>query len=120
MLTPKRRRKMHYHASSLHDRTVLAALPIRKPSQRIMKQYHARVDADGVVEESSRNGMELSDPRNETRTRFQDIIATNLNTRRAIRDLVLPALAALADDVEALRRDLLAATESSRQPPPGA
>ncbi len=107
-----RRRKMHYHASSLHDGTVIAAIPIRKPAPRILKRDGFRIDADGVATEFTRNGRELSDWNNETRFRFQNIIATNLNTRRAIRSLVLPELAALHEEVANLRAEIADVSEA--------
>lgn len=107
-----RRRKMHYHASSLHDGTVFAAHPIRKPAPRILKRDGFRIDADGVATEFTRNGQELSDWNNETRFRFQNIIAINLNTRRAIRELVLPQIAAIADEISALRAEVSALREA--------
>lgn len=107
-----RRRKMHYYASSLHDGTVIAAFPIRKPAARILKRDGFRIDADGVATEFTRNGRELSDCRNETRCRFQNIVATSLNTRRAIRDLILPELAALHEEVANLRAEIADLSEA--------
>ena len=48
---------MHYLASTLHDGTVLAAYPIRKPSKRAFKEDHLRVDADGVTIEHAGAGL---------------------------------------------------------------
>lgn len=102
----QRRRKLHYTASTLHDGTILAAYPIRKPTPHVIKRDRLRIDEDGVAVVFARAGQELSDVHNETRTRFQDIIATNLNTRRAIRELVLQPLAELRREVEMLRAEL--------------
>jgi len=93
---------MHFSVSALHDGTVLSAYPIRKPSKQALRQPDYRIDAEGVARESRGAGRELSDVDNETRFRFQNIIATNLNTRRAIRSLVLPALAELLTEVRAI------------------
>jgi hypothetical protein len=101
-----RRRPMTYRVSTLHDGTILAACPERKPARRIMKRDHCRIDADGVLSDISRNGKELRDWHYEGRFRFQDIIANRLNARRAIRELVLPELAALRAALTALRSDL--------------
>jgi hypothetical protein len=38
--------------------------------------------------------------------RFQDIIANRLNTRRAVRELVLPPMAKMQDDIDALRGEV--------------
>jgi len=101
-----RRRPMHYLATMLHDGTVLAAYPIRRPSRQTFKQDKLRVDPDGVTIEYAESGSQLRDVHNDTRTRFQDLIAANLNTRRAIRAMVLPALANLQSEVRALRAQL--------------
>ena len=84
----ERLRPMHFSVHRLHDGTVLAAYPIRKPSKQELKRDHVRIDPDGVAREFADGGRNLSDVHNETRTRFQDIIAANMNTRRAIRELV--------------------------------
>lgn len=101
-----RKRAQHYSVSSLHDGTVLAAYPMRKPAPRIMKRDGLRADADGVTRELARAGRELSDSTYEGRFRFQDIIANRLNTRRAIRELVIAPLAELHAEVTALRAEI--------------
>lgn len=101
-----RRKPMHYSASSLFDGTVLAAYPVRKPAPKVIKRDNLRIDDEGVCVEWLRSGKELSDVNNDTRTRFQDIIATSLNTRRALREIVLPELAALREEVAAVRSHL--------------
>lgn len=102
----ERRRPMHYHAHTLHDGTVLAAYPVRKPMPKTIKRDNLKIDDDGVCQEWSDSGKQLSDVRNETRTRFQDIIAVNLNTRRAIREIARPHLAALQQEMKALHDQL--------------
>ena len=97
---------MHFYTHVLHDGTVLAAFPIRKPSKRGFHPGRVRNDPDGVACEYADGGKNLSDVHNDTRTRFQDIIATNLNTRRAIRDLVLPCLAEALERVQRLQGQL--------------
>jgi len=101
-----RRRLKHYTVASLYDGTVLAAYPFRKPSPRIMKRDGMRVDADGVVSETARSGWELSDTRNETRFRFQDILANRLNARRAVRELATEPIEALHRDIAELRTEV--------------
>jgi hypothetical protein len=97
---------MHYTVSSLHDGTVLSAYPIRKPVPKTMKRERLRIDEDGVCHEYARAGKELRDVCNESRMRFQNIIATRLNTRRAIREMVVPHLVKLQADVEEMCRRL--------------
>jgi hypothetical protein len=97
---------MCYYASSLLDGTVIAAFPIRKPPRRIMKRDHLRVDAVGICNESLQPGKELANANYEERFRFQNILAISLNTRRAIREIVLPELAALHEEIAAVRSQL--------------
>ena len=124
----ERRRPMYFTVHRLHDGTVLVARPIRKPSKQELTQTNLRIDPDGVAREFAGSGRELSDVNNDTRTRFQEIIATNLNTRRAIRDLLLPQLAETLEEVQSLhaRLDRLEAlltvhgqsAAASGEPPP--
>lgn len=102
----ERRRPMHYLASDLFDGTVLAAFPIRKPHPRSLKRDGTRIDPDGVADGSSRGGKHLGDPQYDDRTRFQDIIANRLNTRRSIRELVVPPMAKLQEEVTSLRAEV--------------
>ena len=101
-----RLRKLHYSARTLHDGTILAAFPMRKPSPHVIRRDHLRIDDDGVAKVFSGAGQELSDIENETRMRFQDIIANRLNTRRAIRDLLLPPIIGLQTEVAELRGEI--------------
>jgi hypothetical protein len=80
--------------------------PIRKPTPHIIKRDRLSIDRDGVCQEYAGAGRELSDVHNETRMRFLDIIATRLNTRRAPREIVLPALLKLQTDVDELHNRL--------------
>lgn len=110
-----RRRPMYYSASSLHDGTLIAACPMRRPAPRLLKERGKTIDADGVMEESSRNGKELSDSRNEGRFRFQEVITNRLNTRRAIRELLLKPLADLQSEVAVLQAEVAHLTEVLEQ-----
>ena len=98
-----RLRPIHYCAITLHDGTVTAAFPIRKPRAKCDRR---RPDADGVVAGFAESGSNLHDVNYEGRARFQDIMAANLNTRRAIRALVLPHLLELHDEMRILREQL--------------
>ena len=102
----KRCRPIHFSTIDLYDGTVLAAYPIRKPHLKMLKRDGIRIDPDGVADGGSQDGRHLGNPRHDDRTRFQDIIATRLNTRRAIRELVLPPMAKMQDDIDALRAEV--------------
>lgn len=95
----QRRRPMHYTAICLHDGTVLSAFPIRKPIPKTIKQEKLKIDEDGVCRGHSTAGEHISDVNNDNRTRFQDIIATRINTRRTIREIVLPAIHELKQEL---------------------
>ena len=103
----ERRRTVHYTVFMLRDGTVTSAMPVRKPAARTLKRDRIRVDPDGVITEYGSSGIQYSTtcPLGE-RPRFLDIFAVNLNTRRAIRALVLPELAGLREEVRALRSQL--------------
>lgn len=102
----QRRKPMHYWASALYDGTVLAAFPVRKPTPKRIKQDNLRIDEDGVCQGWLSAGKQLADGRDENRFRFQNILATSLNTRRALREIVLPHLMALQAEVAAMRTHL--------------
>ena len=102
----QRRRPMHYSVIGLYDGTVKSAYPVRKPIPKIIKRDKIQIDEDGVCSEWMGAGKELSDVYNETRTRFQDIIATRLNTRRAIREMILPCLFKLQKDMDEVGKKL--------------
>ena len=102
----KPRRPIYYSVMCLWDGTVLSAYPVRKPMPKTLKQNHMRIDDDGVCREFGENGAELSDVHNQTRTRFQDILANSLNTRRAIRAVLVPRLEALETEFKTLQTQL--------------
>lgn len=89
----------------LRDGTNTSAPPIRKPSARSFEGSQ-RPDPDGIVVEYASNGREFTDVDNEERTRSLDIIATNLNTRRALRELVQPSLAETAVALRSMQEQL--------------
>lgn len=97
-----RRRPTYYMAITLHDGTVTAAIPIRKPSKQAMKQEGRRIDPDGIARGHASSGYQYGNVDDPERFRFLDIFATNLNTRRALRDLVLPGMAEVLKELKRL------------------
>ena len=85
-----------------------SALPMRKPAKRIMKHDHMKLDADNVCKEHVSSGKELLMLPVEKRVRFLDIIATSLNTRRALRQIVLPRLAAIEGQLASIHAAITA------------
>jgi hypothetical protein len=102
----QKRRPTYYSTICLHDGAVIAVYPVRKPIPKTIKRDKLRIDEDGVCHEIVEAGKELSDVHNEVRMRFQDIIATRLNTRRAIREIVCPLLLKLQKDIDDVRNQL--------------
>lgn len=97
---------MHYTVHSLHDGTVLAGYPVRKPIPKMIKNNRLTIDQDGVCREWADSGNELFDKCNENRMRFQGIVATRLNTRRAIRELVFPKVQELQNQMNVLHEKI--------------
>ena len=102
----KPRRPTYYTVSCLRDGTVVAAFPVRKPAPKILKRDKLRIDADNVCREYVRSGSEIGNAMYEGRIRFQDIISNMLNTRRAIREIVLPRLGDMETNLAALQSQL--------------
>ena len=102
----QKRRPMHYNAFSLYDGTVLASYPIRKPTPKAIKYDKLRIDEDGVSKEWLETGKEFFDRNNSIRTRFQDIVSIRLNTRRTIREIVLPELVGLREELQVLQNQM--------------
>ena len=100
------RKSLHYDASSLFDGTVLAAYPVRKPTPHVMIRDNLRIDVEGVCREWMTAGKKYSDYRLENRFRFMDIMANRLNVRRAIREIALPELVAVREEIAALGAQL--------------
>ena len=112
----QRRKPVYYAVTGLNDGTVMAAYPVRKPAARIMKRDGQKLDADNVCREFMGNyvgAFKLDDP---GRLRFFDIFANRLNARRAMRELILPEIQAVREEIAALRDEIrhLAATLSER------
>jgi len=101
-----RRRPTYYLAITLNDGTVMAARPIRKPSRSSTDRSGPSIDPDGVAEWVTTAGKELSDVNNPNRFRFLDLLASNLNTRDALRTLVLPAIESLRKEISELRVEI--------------
>ena len=89
-----RKRPTYYEATCLRDGTILSAAPARKPAARILKRDKRSIDLDNIIELWRTSGSEYRYG-DERRLRFFDIITNSLNTRRNLRDLVLPALCSI-------------------------
>ncbi|GMV26801.1 MAG: hypothetical protein AMXMBFR58_28320 [Phycisphaerae bacterium] len=78
-----------------------------------MRESHHPPDEEGVTRSFQSDPRSLSS-NDERRFRFQDIVSVNLNTRRALREIVMPEIAAQREEIAALREAL----KQSFTPPP--
>lgn len=105
MRRPKRR-PVHYVTFVLHDGTVVSARPDRKPTPKTLRAEGLRIDEDGIYREWMEGAREFSDLPLETRIRLQSVIANRLNTRRVVREMIVPHLTKLQADMDAIRGQL--------------
>ena len=103
----QKRRLVYYRELSLYDGTILAVWPSRKPLPKTMKFENIKIDEDGVCDKGRYDaGKDISDSYNKNRFRFMDILANRLNTRRAMREIIIPHLSKLENEVESLHQKL--------------
>ncbi|QDT05333.1 hypothetical protein K227x_37330 [Rubripirellula lacrimiformis] len=101
-----RRRMVHWVTFGFNDGSVIACAPERKLSSKRIKEERIYVCPDGVQREYMHKPNELCTWSLEQRIRSCDILSNRLNTRRAIRELVLPEIAALADTLQRIEKRL--------------
>lgn len=77
------------------DGSVFGCGPERKPATRRIKEEGIRIDEDGVFREYLYSADGMRSWTAEQREKASTILANRLNTRRAIRELVVPELAEL-------------------------
>ena len=87
-----RRRDVYSVAFVFPDGSAFACAPQRKPSSKRLKDDDAYVDEDFVFREQRYGPDEWVSWPVDHRRELGQIMAIRLNTRRAIRDLVLPEL----------------------------
>jgi hypothetical protein len=100
-----RRRSVYFRTFCLQDGVVITAYPDRKPLAKSLKQDRQAIDKDNVCHEdflSTKEFMEIG----ANRGRFQDVLSNALNTRRNLRELILPELAEIKAELVALRTEL--------------
>lgn len=101
-----RRRMVCSFTFGFHDGSVIAVGPNRKPSDRKLKEDGLYLDEDGVFHENYYSPTSWQSWEIDERRRVTGILANRLNTRRAIRELVLPELNTLHESIESLREQL--------------
>ncbi|QDV55474.1 hypothetical protein [Rosistilla oblonga] len=101
-----RRRMVYSTTAGFYDGSVIACGPERKPSAKRMKEDGIFIDDDGVFKESHYSASYWKTWDVEQRVKAVTILANRLNTRRAIRELVLPEIAAIAATLDRIERRL--------------
>ncbi|QDV24167.1 hypothetical protein [Aureliella helgolandensis] len=78
-----------------HDGSVIACGPKRKPTAKPIKDRGIHIDPDGVCDETFYSPTYWHDWDVVQRDKAVTILANRINTRRSIRELVLPELQAI-------------------------
>jgi len=103
----RKRRPFHFTSFSLPGGVSYAASPIRKPyTRKGKKALFTQDDPDLVSQEFESSLDEYEAYPAEAKQRFLPVLANRINTRRALRELVLPEIAALADTLQRIERRL--------------
>jgi len=102
----QKQKPMHYFTICLYDGTVIGCHPARKPTPKKIKQDNISLDEDGAFSTWLDSGKDLSDVHNQNRFRFHDIISNRLNTRRAIREIVMPEIIKIQVEIDAIHKQL--------------
>lgn len=106
MARKPRHRPVHYTTFAFPDGAVTSCTPGRKPLPKRIKQDGLHIDADFVCKEYLSVPGEFCGWSDEQRVRFSDLMANRMNTRRAIRDIVMPVLADIQLSLEKLNNRL--------------
>lgn len=113
----KRGRPVHYTTFTYVDGAAWTCTPTRKP-----KQEKVASDADYVVNELLSSAKDFHDESDAIRARISDILATRINSRRAIREIAMPSLARIEASLLALheRLERIEQALALKQPPASA
>ena len=112
-----RRRDVYSIAFVFPDGSAFSCAPERKPSDKRIKEDGVHVDADFVFREYKYGPSDWHTWPDNHRRELGQIMAIRLNTRRAIRELLLPKLEAIQaslDDIQS-RLDRLESTSDGKQ-----
>ena len=101
-----RHRMVHSWTYGFHDGAVIGVFPDRKPTEKRMKDDGLRIDEDGVFRESFYDPTYWHTWEPEKRTKLGEVLANRLNTRRALRELVLPELKAMQESIDSLQAQM--------------
>ena len=102
----RQRKEQHYLTIGYRDGAVTACLPKRKPSAKSLEFMGDVVDDDFVYREYHQSADEIFELPAEVSVRLVDVLANRINTRRAVRELVLPELKAIRESLETIHQRL--------------
>ncbi len=108
-----KRRIVYSHASCMPDGSVFACGPDRKPTEKRIKNDGIFIDEDGVFRESKYGATDWHAWEVDQRVKLVTILANRLNTRRAIRELILPELEAIQSTLADIQKRLERIEQSS-------
>ncbi len=97
-----RRRDVYFNALVFPDGSAFSCGPERKPSAKQMKEDGLFVDEDFVFKEIKYGSTEWHAWPDQHRRELGQIMAIRLNSRRAIRELVLPELMIIQESLSAI------------------
>jgi hypothetical protein len=101
-----RRRDVYSIAFVFPDGSAFSCGPERKPSDRKIKEDGLYIDEDLVFKEHKYGADEWGSWPEDRRRELGQIMAIRLNTRRAIRELVLPKLEAIENSLSRIESRL--------------
>ncbi|TWT84751.1 hypothetical protein CA13_62310 [Planctomycetes bacterium CA13] len=112
MAKKPRRRRIYYSAFTYSDGAAVSCVPWPQPTAKQIKDRDMYVDEDFLCREHRYKASDFVSLEPELAPRYSDILTNRLNTRRAIRELVLPEIAALAATLQRIEKRLEAIERS--------
>ncbi|MBL8814237.1 MAG: hypothetical protein JNM43_28975 [Planctomycetaceae bacterium] len=106
MARKPRHRPVHYTMVAFPGGAVATCTPRRKPSPKQIKANGLQIDVDYVCNEYLLAPDEFDEMSQRARGKISDILANRMNTRRAIRDLVLPVLSEIQSSIQQINNRL--------------
>jgi hypothetical protein len=101
-----RRRPAYYTVWALRDGTVVAAGETGRKPLPSQRRRWGKIDEDGVWQEFNQVATHMAELQERHWIAMQVSITSRLNSRRAIRELVLPRLGGLEERLDAIARTL--------------
>ncbi len=101
----KRDKKTYFTVFALRDGTITTVLESRKPRQDQLRRGQ-RIDEDGVYQEHTTDARTYENHTDAQRIQKHITIAGAINTRRAIRNLLLPKLKEISEQLFAVQERL--------------